>query len=1107
MESISLTFDPASEFEILETFDFEEEVARPESLRFFTLDEQLTDYFNAVLPKKNTISKFEYKKIALEVDRIRDTYMNYVNVSDTDYTINSSRKSINVPWVKPIYSKFELAPYSYKKDWNPLYKPPQWSAPNYYSRMLFALPKPYRTSEEGVPLTSDSISVNEDGNNTINSLGEYNRTKGIIHEDGTFNVVKVPVPNTADDIKTKGFFIEPRVDEIPNPLADHPFLSSNKSFSLITNDPLFDVFPTIEAIMTHGVPITKFPYTEGNRFLKLYDLKLSQIPWNLWRERFPPIETITETPKALSVILSNSNEIDAPSENLIKSYSLKWHPGIEPRHWLSMQEDAGNLVVKMLLSQAFRSGLLPPKLINDTPELLLRASTPEECFVIDDFERFRESGIYRSPKWSDVEKAINKSKPLPLGYCIPISDILQERQEALVGNKRVWEETTGQNMLEEHQKLLSKNQSKEKQIVVTKYEKFASQPASELRRMILAISRDDERLPEDKAVAIEKLLRTSEIKDKIYFDSSDLFLICSHTLAIMKGDLEKDEKEFFENWTSVNEGFKICNHCGERITAAVYAAVDDFDENGNPLISHETMNSNSAFVGEGHIVTFNASLSQLKSAFKLENTGESVLYLLLSLFQVLPSEAQLIPIIQFIRELTGALKQNTKIAKDKKEILEGALGVTGMVILLQTHNPFLIPRRSFGSKVLKLTGFPRDTDETNDSPTLDVIISVLKTTFESTPGTFKGAIATFLRKLISKPKEIRKDCVMNIKLAHDKKFKVQFETAKTRYAETPAKAEVVETISFPVLKLDKTEYSTFEGIGIEGNLGKCVVDVSKSYLAAKLPPSVKQDSVLLDRTGVSKSSTQIMAVPVNTKMIKFSEDDINRRSKLKFPKVKLDKIEAFLKGSHDGVAYLALYNRILDMLSIQKFSIQNLKEHRNVSVYLQTLINPSLLRDIVRGLITELIIEISKTKSLIEFLNEECKTDLGFKMILTSKEEATKQDSELRTRERETFKQRMRQMDDTNREVTKMLLDIGLAPYVITNEDREMFKREYNYSDPEEEYNRAIALDPDTLIDTDLRIHEDGNGEPLREEEGTYGEQLQELHSRGDYELGNQEED
>ncbi len=37
-----LEFDP-SELKVLETFTFEEEIQRPESVRFYTLDEQVTD--------------------------------------------------------------------------------------------------------------------------------------------------------------------------------------------------------------------------------------------------------------------------------------------------------------------------------------------------------------------------------------------------------------------------------------------------------------------------------------------------------------------------------------------------------------------------------------------------------------------------------------------------------------------------------------------------------------------------------------------------------------------------------------------------------------------------------------------------------------------------------------------------------------------------------------------------------------------------------------------------------------------------------------------------------------------------------------------------------
>ena len=172
MEATNLVYDP-SEFEIIETFDFEEEVARPESLRFFTLDEQLVDYFNAVLPKKKKISKFEYRKLANEVDRIRDVYETFITISDTEYTTNSSRRAIHVPWVKPIYSEFKLNPFSFKTNWEPLFQEPQYRAPNYYSRMVAALPKPFTTTEGGIPLTEDSVCVNEEGGKAIQFLKEY----------------------------------------------------------------------------------------------------------------------------------------------------------------------------------------------------------------------------------------------------------------------------------------------------------------------------------------------------------------------------------------------------------------------------------------------------------------------------------------------------------------------------------------------------------------------------------------------------------------------------------------------------------------------------------------------------------------------------------------------------------------------------------------------------------------------------------------------------------------------------------------------------------------------------------------------------------------------
>jgi hypothetical protein len=1110
MEAGFIRFDPASEFEVIESIDFEEEISRPESLRFFTLDEQLTDYFDKVLPKKGKITKFEYSKISGEVDRLREIYENVITITDTDYKVDFSRKEVHVDWVNPIYSDLELVTYPYATNWNPLYKPNLRATANYYPRMLSALPKPFKTTgSQGVSYTEGGILVNEDGKNTIHTLPTYQRTKGVIHEDGSFSVVKIPMANTADDIKVKGFYINKRPLDIPNPLSGHPFLASNEPSKFLTDEPLNHVFPTIEAIVTHGVPVTSQPYSEGKKFLKIYDLKLNQIPWNLWKDKFPPSDTISATPTIVSVGFPSQSDESAPSKNLQDIYVEKWYPGIEPRFWLANQEDNGALVVKMILSKAGNAGLVTPAILGEKPMTALIQSTPEECFITDTFDGFLNSGVYRSPSWNDINSAVDKHKPLPVGHCIPVSQIVQEKSDFLVGNKIAWKETTDTEILKEHQQLLKFFQfleTKEKPIV---YEKYASQSQSDLRRQIIAVLKDEDRMPIDKAEGIEKLLRGSSLKEALYFDTTDSFLICSHTLAELRGELENDKDDFYNKWTAIDEGFRSCIFCGERINADVYTSQDDFDEEGNVIKSHDVLEA-SSFHGETHVAAFANSINKLKPAFVLENPGEAILYLLLSLVQVLPTESQLLPILQNIRELTNVLRSNKKIEKTAKERTEGILGIAGMVVLLQTHNPFLIPRRSFGSKILKLTGYPRDTEDSADSPTLDIVISILKTTFESSPNTFKGPTTTLLRLVISKPKEVRKESIMFLKQAAQK-FKTQFLAAKERY-QVPLDTTTISQLSLPVLRIEKPSYSPSEKIGEEEKKSECNIPMPKTYLTGRLPPNVVQDPIILSPTKPSNLAKYIYKVHESPKMVLFTDSEIRRRAGLGFPKsTKLDKIDTFLKSDTDGIAFLSLLNRILDVLSRESFPLKTVAEYRSINIFLQTTHDKSLVRDAVRGIIYELIHEVTKDKNktgLLSALNTATQRDLVFSMILLTKDQATKQDSDLRTREREVFKQRMRQMNDTEREATKMLLDIGIAPYIITNEDREIFAKEYRLPDPETEYAKiSQELDedrPEEGYNATRDVEDDQaaivNGIEQQVDYGDYGDRREERFNR-DYEL------
>jgi hypothetical protein len=127
-------------------------------------------------------------------------------------------------------------------------------------------------------------------------------------------------------------------------------------------------------------------------------------------------------------------------------------------------------------------------------------------------------------------------------------------------------------------------------------------------------------------------------------------------------------------------------------------AQDDYDDDGHLIVSHDVLTA-PTFQGDSTTIVFANSLKQLQPSFILTNTGEAVLYLMLSVLQILPEDSQLLPILGNIRDLTAVLRANKKISADYKDRIEGVLGIVGMLVLIQTHTPFLIPRRSFGARV------------------------------------------------------------------------------------------------------------------------------------------------------------------------------------------------------------------------------------------------------------------------------------------------------------------------------------------------------------------------------------------------------------------------
>jgi hypothetical protein len=413
-----------------------------------------------------------------------------------------------------------------------------------------------------------------------------------------------------------------------------------------------------------------------------------------------------------------------------------------------------------------------------------------------------------------------------------------------------------------------------------------------------------------------------------------------------------------------------------------------------------------------------------------------------------------------------------------------------MVTILQIHNPFLIPRRSFGNKVVRLSGFPRDTLDDKDTPVLNLILSDLKDILESFPSSFKEPLATILREVSRNRKKVRDDCIKFIKQAYTE-FKPQFDSAKER-ALTVSETVDVNRITLPLIIPSKSEFSPGERHGDE-KFAECLGTKPRSTLVAKMVPSVSQKFPELWKTKPTSEAVYISPEEVTVRYTFPDKKEIEKGVKIGFSKtLKLELIRKFVDSDTDGVALLSLLSRLLDILAPLQFSPKKILEIRKFIESVNPFENKSLFRDAVKGRIYELIDSIKSEANLVEAVKTAMNRDLDMNMILLTKEDSEKQVEVLRSRERETLKERLRQLTDTEREVTKMLLDIGIAQYIVTNEDRKLFAKELGVSEDigDEDVNADDIPEGGNTnrdyFEEDVQLNE--NNQPIEPDRGDYGD-------------------
>ena len=1025
------TFKP-SEFQLIEELEYDETIQRPEAVRFYTLDEQVGDAYEKMIPRGRT-TKFQMDVLQKEAERLRALYLDHIVPTAETYLIREGESRKTFSWIHPVYADYkdvEKSTYSFNQSWLPMFEQSRIRVPNFYRTMLTALPYPYKNvPADGVHFSMSEITefVDSDGKNPNRALPTFYYPRTQRHEDGRFDILRVPMDKTADIVKFIGYYADRRPLPVPNPLPGHDFLSSSDAVMVEKTSPLSEIVPSVDAILTHAVPTTTDPYGEGMKYLRMYDVKLSDIPWKSWKSRFPEAElAVRKEPVAIDFPKSRGEK---PSENLMKYYR-EYYPGLSSRQWLMDQADGGELVVQMLMSQVGENGTVGIRMGSDA-EFDYPNTTLSECDLVGlKWDEFLPRGVLRRT-WGAKDKITLQ--------CIPLELLRQERAREGHKGRKQWMATTHAKILDDYVKAIVGSRPIE--VKQPKEPKVSSAPVrevSQLRHEVIVLLNDKERLPEDKVRDITTLLENAILNGEIFVDSNGAFLVCLHTMAILLGDLSDDRRLFYDTWTARVDGFRVCKFCGEHVNSDVIVDQEDFTDDGR-VIRHADALETRSFDNRGsidHIKT----LAQLKDLFVFTNPSDEVFFMLISLLHVVPEVDQLMPILVMGRKIAQQL------AAAKMD--PGVAGIAQMILMIQAHVPPLVPRRSFGSKPLTLRGYPRDAPTAAGYTIIDSMILVLSRTLEAYPTSFKGSSATTMRSVLSNPSKV-KDLVtktITTLMKGSEPLRTALERAKAVLpAEEPTKPSTMlpGDIGMPA----KTAF------GSVTSLATC--PTTRVYWTNPRPPNIKQPEIVLE-VGINHFASLKSAN-------KIVEAAVSERVKPTEVSIKDKEVAARLKMGKDGVSEDWHTNALIATRLASVFQtpapIRELESRQK----------PDDLRDITKGYVFELMKEINKDPLKKSKLNAMKKDDLALMMLTANVKEATEITNSLKAKERITYTERFRLMTDADREITKELVDRGLAPYIISTTDRILFAKELK---EQEQENEEIGVGR-TIDDDDFETTED----------------------------------
>lgn len=1067
MEAGVLTFTP-EEYQILEDIEFDETIERPEAIRFYTLAEQTTDAYEKLMPRGRT-TRFQRDKVRKDVDRIQELYETYVNALPEAYALREPEVSGAYDWVSPVYEVGDRRLYSWETQWRPLYE--NLRQPNFIPGLIAALPHPFVDAGEGVPpyvMNVPTQFVNTEGAMPLRGLPDYVVPRTQYHENRTISVVLDPMAGTGDSVGFKGYFLRKRPLDLPNPLAEHPFLKENADTFVPSTAPLKDVVPSLDAVLTHAVPVTKDPYGEARPFLKLWDVKLASIPWSAWKSKFPPVDPVNTHEPAVPIEFPKPGQLAVP-EKIQDTYGTPYEPGMSVRLWLMKRVDGGGLVVDLLRSSAIENGSVNIVPSVDLPKAAYPETTAEACSLEGkSFPEFVTTGILRRTFVGDKAKF----------QCVPLEFIKQERAQVGYKGRLPWAETTGDTMKKTYLRRLAEvtppTEPVKKEAAAPK---TPAQADSIRRAEVRAILTDGNRYAEDKLRDIRELLSETTLSKNIYSDPDGSTVLCSHTLALLGGDLAADRQKYYDTWTARVDGFRVCKFCGEQINSDVYAEVDEYDEEGFLIRNAEAME------GKGHlstgVVDYVSGLRKLQPLFMLQTPHDDTVFLVLSLLQVLPTADVLEQFLGLGRQVAAV--QFTKGSPDQIARFQGMTGLATAALLLQCHIPSLIPRRSFGPRPLILSGYPRDAAApTTEYTIVDTLITVLRKTFEAFPTTFGGPAKALLKGILSKPGEVKTtvNALLSAKspLLIRKKPDGKMESTFVTELLVRAKAYVAEK---PVVEAPKTLLPVVvppKEFDVIHSFPSC--PSARPIWSSGRMPHVSQIAPPL-RTGIQAAPGADSVPPtVSERVVPVPIEKAEIRARLATG----SKLASRIRVGDDYRTSLILASRLADMFR-QKSPVRSVDPNQNAAE----------LRDIARGLAFEQLADIQAVTAKQTQLDERRTQDVALYMLQADYKEEKSQANKLRATERLKIVEDLKRKSDTERELIQQLLTIGAAPYLVTQSDKQMFAREAELLQEtiraeEDELNREEEADAELGVGLVREGDDDGDEDERGVDHGDYGD-------------------